>query len=86
MLKPTVLGPPALPRLRRPRPPWHGVAAIVSHALEGPIGYAACLERSARELGGRDPHGLARHPALAAAPHDPALSIALAPSTPRPRS
>lgn len=41
----------------------HGVAPIVSHALEGPIGTAACHEL-ARAIGAGVPVGLGRHPAL----------------------
>jgi O-succinylbenzoic acid--CoA ligase len=41
----------------------HGVAPIVSHALEGPIGTAACHEL-ARAIGADIPVGLGRHPAL----------------------
>jgi len=40
-----------------------GVAAIVSHALEGPIGFAACREL-AHVIGAEVPIGLAPHPAL----------------------
>jgi O-succinylbenzoate synthase len=41
----------------------HGVAPIVSHSLEGPIGFAACIEL-ARTIGADVPVGLAPHPAL----------------------
>lgn len=41
----------------------HGVAPIVTHALEGPIGTAACHEL-ARAIGADVPVGLAPHPAL----------------------
>jgi L-alanine-DL-glutamate epimerase-like enolase superfamily enzyme len=41
----------------------HGVAAIASHLLEGPIGTAACAEL-ALALGGAAPAGLAAHPGL----------------------
>ncbi|NVB83850.1 MAG: AMP-binding protein [Kofleriaceae bacterium] len=41
----------------------HGVAPIVSHALEGPIGTAACHEL-ARAIGADIPVGLGHHPAL----------------------
>jgi O-succinylbenzoate synthase len=41
----------------------HGVAPIVSHALEGPIGFAACTEL-ARAIGSDLPVGLGPHPAL----------------------
>jgi L-alanine-DL-glutamate epimerase-like enolase superfamily enzyme len=64
VLKPTLLGGfsvvlPLASRARRA-----GVAAIVSHTLEGPIGTAACAEL-ALALGGDDPVGLAPHAALA---------------------
>jgi hypothetical protein len=39
------------------------VVAIASHALEGPVGTAACAEL-ALVLGGDQPAGLARHAAL----------------------
>ncbi|MEO6774187.1 MAG: enolase C-terminal domain-like protein [Kofleriaceae bacterium] len=41
----------------------HGVAPIVSHSLEGPIGFAACIEL-ARTIGADVPVGLAPHPGL----------------------
>jgi len=41
----------------------HGVAPIISHSLEGPIGYAACCEL-ARTVGADVPVGLAPHTAL----------------------
>ncbi len=41
----------------------HGKHAIASHALEGPIGFAACVEL-ARAIGGDQPHGVAAHVAL----------------------
>lgn len=63
VLKPTVLGGLAatldLAKLARAA----GVAAIVSHGLEGPIGTAACAEL-ALALGGEHPAGLALHAAL----------------------
>jgi O-succinylbenzoate synthase len=64
VLKPTLLGGfravlPLAARARRA-----GVAAIVSHTLEGPIGTAACAEL-ALALGGEHPVGLAPHAALA---------------------
>jgi O-succinylbenzoic acid--CoA ligase len=92
VLKPTLLGPARCRELAR-RARAHGVAAIVSHTLEGPIGHAACVAL-ARELAGDDPHGVGEHPALAgwaplpagaelaavvaAAPPDPALSVGAA--------
>ena len=63
VLKPTLLGglTPAIviAQLARAR----GVAAVVSHALEGPIGTAACAEL-ALVLGGEVPVGLAPHGGL----------------------
>lgn len=63
VLKPTLLGGFArcleLAAAARAR----GVAAIVTHTLEGPIGTAACHEL-ARAVGGGAPAGLAPHPAL----------------------
>jgi len=41
----------------------HGVAPVVSHTLEGPIGTAACVEL-ARAIGADVPVGLAPHPGL----------------------
>ena len=41
----------------------HGVAPVVTHTLEGPIGTAACFEL-ARAIGADVPVGLAPHPAL----------------------
>jgi o-succinylbenzoate synthase len=64
VLKPTLVGglsgALALAALARRA----GVAAIVSHGLEGPVGTAACVEL-ALALGGDHPAGLAAHPALA---------------------
>lgn len=64
VLKPTLLGGLsavfALAELARRA----GVAAIVSHGLEGPVGTAACAEL-ALALGGDHPAGLAAHSALA---------------------
>jgi len=63
MLKPTLLGGfqrcLALARLAH----RHGVAPIVTHALEGPIGFAACHEL-ARAIGADVPVGLGAHSAL----------------------
>jgi o-succinylbenzoate synthase len=63
VMKPTVLGGFArcleLAGLARK----NGVAPIVSHALEGPIGYAACTEL-ARAIACDLPVGLGPHPAL----------------------
>lgn len=63
IMKPTLLGGLsavlALAALARRA----GVAAIVSHGLEGPVGTAACAEL-ALALGGQHPVGLAAHAAL----------------------
>ena len=63
VLKPTLLGGLsavlAIAALAR----RSGVAAIVSHGLEGPVGTAACAEL-ALALGGGHPVGLAPHAAL----------------------
>lgn len=63
VLKPTLLGGFAacleLAALAR----RHNVVPIVSHALEGPIGTAACFEL-ARAIAANVPVGLAPHPAL----------------------
>lgn len=63
VLKPTLLGGLstvlALAALARAA----GVAAIISHGLEGPVGTAACAEL-ALALGGAQPVGLAAHAAL----------------------
>lgn len=63
MLKPTLLGGfqrcLALAHLAH----RHGVAPIVTHALEGPIGFAACHEL-ARAIGADVPVGLGTHSAL----------------------
>ncbi len=65
VLKPTQLGGIAACLALAARARAHGVSAIVTHALEGPIGTAACCEL-ALALGGSQPVGLAPHPALAA--------------------
>jgi L-alanine-DL-glutamate epimerase-like enolase superfamily enzyme len=63
VLKPTLLGlAGAIALAEQAR--RAGVAAIVSHGLEGPIGTAACAEL-ALALGGSQPAGLAAHAALA---------------------
>jgi len=64
VLKPTLLGGLVAARALARRAHRAGVAAIVSHGLEGPIGTAACAEL-ALALGGTDAVGLAAHPALA---------------------
>ena len=68
VLKPTLLGGfarcVAIAAAARDR----GVAAVVSHALEGPIGTAACAEVARVVRGGAEVEvdvGLAPHPALA---------------------
>ncbi len=61
VVKPTILGGIARCRELAARV---AVPAIVSHALEGPIGTAACAEL-ARALAGASPAGVGAHPALA---------------------
>ena len=51
VLKPTVLGPARTLALAA-RAQAAGVAAVVSHALEGPIGFAACAELALALAGG----------------------------------
>jgi O-succinylbenzoate synthase len=63
VLKPTLLGGFARCLELAALAHRHGVAPIVSHALEGPIGMAACIEL-ARAIGADVPVGLAPHPAL----------------------
>lgn len=63
ILKPTLLGGFARCQELATLARRHGVAPIVSHALEGPIGFAACIEL-ARTIGADVPVGLAPHPAL----------------------
>jgi len=63
ILKPTLLGGFARCQELAALAHRHGVAPIVSHALEGPIGFAACVEL-ARTIGADVPVGLAPHPAL----------------------
>jgi L-alanine-DL-glutamate epimerase-like enolase superfamily enzyme len=65
VLKPTLLGGLSAVLALAHRARAMGVAAVVSHGLEGPIGTAACAEL-ALALGGSYPAGLAAHPALAA--------------------
>jgi len=64
VLKPTLLGGFARCLELAALAHRHGVAPIVSHALEGPIGTAACIEL-ARAIGADVPVGLAPHPGLA---------------------
>jgi L-alanine-DL-glutamate epimerase-like enolase superfamily enzyme len=64
VLKPTLLGGLSAAIELAARARRAGVAAIVSHGLEGPVGTAACAEL-ALALGGDQPVGLAAHPALA---------------------
>jgi L-alanine-DL-glutamate epimerase-like enolase superfamily enzyme len=63
VLKPTLLGGFARCLGLATRAHAAGVAPIVSHSLEGPIGTSACLEL-ARAIGADVPLGLAPHPAL----------------------
>ncbi len=65
ILKPTLLGGARACLALATRARAAGVASIVSHGLEGPIGTAACAEL-ARATGGEHAVGLAAHPALAA--------------------
>ncbi|MBK7071415.1 MAG: hypothetical protein IPH44_03840 [Myxococcales bacterium] len=64
ILKPTVLGPAAC-RTLAAQARAHGVPALVSHALEGPIGFAAA-RALALAVAPTAIHGLGPHPALAA--------------------
>lgn len=64
ILKPTVLGGFARCLELATAAHRHGVAPIVTHTLEGPLGMAACHEL-ARAIGADVPVGLAPHPALA---------------------
>ena len=64
VLKPTLLGGFARCLQLASEAHRHGVAPIVSHALEGVIGFAACIEL-ARAIGADVPVGLAPHPGLA---------------------
>jgi len=63
VLKPTLLGGFSRCLALAADAHRHGVAPIVSHALEGPIGYAACREL-ARAIAADVPVGLGPHPAL----------------------
>lgn len=63
VLKPTLLGGFARCLELAALAHQHGVAPVVTHALEGPIGTAACHEL-ARAIGSDVPVGLAPHPAL----------------------
>lgn len=65
VLKPTLLGGLSAALTLAELARRAGVAAIVSHGLEGPVGTAACAEL-ALALGGDHPAGLASHPALTA--------------------
>jgi o-succinylbenzoate synthase len=64
VLKPTLLGGFARCMELAGLAHRHGVAPIVSHTLESPVGTAACHEL-ARAIGADVPVGLAPHPALA---------------------
>jgi o-succinylbenzoate synthase len=63
VLKPTLLGGFARCFELASEAHRHGVAPVVSHALEGPIGYGACIEL-ARAISADVPVGLAPHSAL----------------------
>lgn len=63
VLKPTLLGGVARCRELAAEAHRHGVAPVVTHTLEGPIGTSACREL-ARAIGADVPVGLAPHPAL----------------------
>jgi L-alanine-DL-glutamate epimerase-like enolase superfamily enzyme len=63
VLKPTLLGGLSAALRLAELARRSGVAAIVSHGLEGPVGTAACVEL-ALALGGTHAAGLAAHPAL----------------------
>jgi o-succinylbenzoate synthase len=63
VLKPTLLGGFARCLELASAAHRHGVAPVVSHTLEGPIGFAACIEL-ARAIGADVPVGLAPHAAL----------------------
>ena len=63
VLKPTLLGGFARCFELATAARRHGVAPVISHTLEGPIGFAACVEL-ARAIGADVPVGLAPHPAL----------------------
>jgi O-succinylbenzoate synthase len=63
VLKPTLLGGFARCLDLAADAHRHGVAPVTSHALEGPIGFAACVEL-ARAIRADVPVGLARHSAL----------------------
>ncbi len=65
VLKPTLLGGFARCLELATAAHRHGVAPIVSHTLEGPVGTAACVEL-ARAIGADVAVGLAPHPARAA--------------------
>lgn len=65
VLKPTLLGGFARCLVIAARARAAGKRVVVTHALEGPVGTAACAEL-ALALGGDVPAGLAAHPALAA--------------------
>lgn len=63
VLKPTLLGGFARCLELAALAHQHGVAPVVTHTLEGPVGTAACAEL-ARAIGSDVPVGLAPHPAL----------------------
>jgi O-succinylbenzoate synthase len=63
VLKPTLLGGFARCLELAAAAHEHGVAPVITHTLEGPIGTAACTEL-ARAVAADVPVGLAPHPAL----------------------
>lgn len=63
VLKPTVLGGFARCLELAALAQRHGVAPVISHCLEGPIGTSACVEL-ARAIGATVPAGVAPHPGL----------------------
>ncbi|MFO7179994.1 MAG: o-succinylbenzoate synthase [Pseudomonadota bacterium] len=66
LLKPTVLGGPLTCRSRARSARAAGIAAIVSHTFEGPVGYAAACELSLALPETRFAEGLAPHSGLSA--------------------
>ncbi len=81
ILKPTLLGgfaacralaakahaAPSRHARSRGGPSREGLATIVTHTLEGPIGFSACVEL-ARAIGGATAHGLAPYPTRRTSP------------------
>jgi len=93
VLKPTLLGGLAACRALASRAAAAGKDVVVTHALEGPIGTAACAELAlalAGQLGSQVPAGLAPHAALAGWSHAapqlaPTAIRRVAPQGPAPR-